>query len=207
MKEEKDLVVKEQSDMISFLSEQKALGSVFVESGMFKDIKSVAEAQVKILAGRELGLTPLESMTNVYIVNGKVACQAKVIAGLIMKSSKYKYYVEVLTDEECTINIVELNEGGEEVALGKSVFTMKDAAKAGLVNKNSWKSYPRNMLYARALSNGAKWFCPDVYSGYVKEELEDEPVKIETVTMKDDIVETEETLNKKGTADGQENKA
>ena len=189
--EEKGLVVNDKKDMVSFLSEQKALGEVFVESGMFKDVKSIAEAQVKIMAGRELGLTPLESMTNVYIVNGKVACQAKVIAGLIKRSEKYGYVVTSLTDEECTITILE-----SDNEIGRSSFTMKDAAKAGLVNKDSWKYYPRNMLYARALSNGAKWYCPDVYSGYIVEELEDEPAKTETVTMKDDVIKTEETIGK-----------
>ena len=191
MKEEKDLVVSDKKDMVSFLSEQKALGEVFVESGMFKDVKSIAEAQVKIMAGRELGLTPLESMTNVYIVNGKVACQAKVIAGLIKRSERYSYKVEELTDEQCTISIFE-----KEDLIGVSIFSMKDAARAALVNKDSWKNYPRNMLYARALSNGAKWYCPDVYSGYIVEELEDEPAKTETVTMKDDVIKTEETIGK-----------
>src|SRR3990167_10426830 len=53
------------------------LGSVFVKSGMFPDLKSQAQAVVEILAGKELGLSPLESITNLYIVNGKVACQSK----------------------------------------------------------------------------------------------------------------------------------
>jgi hypothetical protein len=42
---------------------------------------------------------------------------------------------------------------------------MKDAAAAGLTNKDNWKKYPRNMLFARAISNGQKWYAPDVYNG------------------------------------------
>ena len=41
-----------------------------------------------------------------------------------------------------------------------------------MVNGANWKNYPRNMLFARAMTNGARWFCPDVYCGYAEEELE-----------------------------------
>ena len=54
------------------------------------------------------------------------------------------------------------------------MFNFKDAAKAGLVNKDVWKNYTRNMLFARAISNACRFFCPEVISGYyTTEELED----------------------------------
>ena len=65
-----------------------------------------------------------------------------------------------------------------------STLTIKDAAKAGLVNKDVWKNYPKNMLFARAVSNACRFYCPEVISGYYStEELEDlgetaEPVKV-----------------------------
>jgi hypothetical protein len=42
--------------------------------------------------------------------------------------------------------------------------------KAGTQNLNK---FARNMLFARCISNGIKWFCPDVFSGsvYTPEEL------------------------------------
>ena len=159
-----------------FLSEPMALGEVFMKSGMFGDVKSQAQAVVKILAGRELGLAPLESMTNIYIVNGKVALQAKIIGSLIKKSSKYDYTVDNLTNEECTITFYQMITDSDNkikrTEIGKSTFTIKDAAKAGIVNKDSWKNYPRNMLFARALSNGARWYANDVFCGYTAEEIE-----------------------------------
>ena len=76
------------------LQESMSLGEIFVRSGMFPDLKSQAQAVVKILAGRELGLSPLQSITDIYMVNGKVALQAKLIAALIKKSGKYDYSVD-----------------------------------------------------------------------------------------------------------------
>jgi len=58
---------------------------------------------------------------------------------------------------------------------------MQDATKAGLASQGIWKSYPRNMLYARAMSNGAKWYCPSIFGGpvYHNGELANEPINTE----------------------------
>lgn len=151
------------------LRQPMALGEVFAKSGMFPDVKSQAQAAVKILAGKELGLSPFEAMGNLYLVNGKLSLTAKAMAGLVKKSKRYDYTIDKLDDKEC---ILTFTKEGEK--LGVSTFTFQDAAKAGLVNKDVWKNYPRNMLLARALSNGCRWYCPEVISGYYStEELED----------------------------------
>ena len=196
---EKEKETKEVA-VIEALIEPMALGNVFVDSGMFKDIKTQAEAAVKILAGRELGLAPLESMTNIYIVNGKVALQAKIIGSLIKKSNKYDYKVNKLDSEECEITFYEVEHeddgpGIKKTEVGKSTFTIKDAAKAGLVNKQVWKDYPRNMLFARALSNGARWFTSDVFCGYTAEEVENvkEVTSVVTIDGKGEVKENGKT--------------
>jgi len=178
--------------VVDSLVEPMALGDVFVKSGMFKDVKSQAEAVVKILAGRELGLAPLESMTNIYMINGKIALPAKIIGSLIKRSNRYDYIVEKLNEQECEIVFYRLEKDDKKIEIGKSNFTIKDAAKAGIVNKEVWKAYPRNLLFARALTNGAKWFCADVCSGFTPEELEDgisNEAEKETVTIKNGKVE------------------
>jgi hypothetical protein len=159
-----------------------AIGEVFAKSGMFPDVKSQAQAVVKILAGKELGLSPFESMASIYVVNGRLALTSKAMSGLIKKSKKYDYVIKKLDEIECIIDITREGE-----AVGSTTFTFKDAAKAGLVNKDNWKNYPKNMLFARALSNACRFYCPEVISGYyVKEELDDldEPVPAKsTVTV------------------------
>jgi len=173
-----------QTVVTPFLAEPMALGEIFMQSGMFNDVKSQAQAVVKILAGRELGLAPLESMTNIYLVNGKVALQSKLIGALIKKSNKYDYTIDKLDEKECTITFYQLNATKERTEIGKSTFTIQDAARAGIVNKEVWKNYPRNMLYARAIANGARWYVADIFCGYTTEEVEENPVLAEsTITM------------------------
>jgi len=170
-----------------FLQEPMALGDIFVKSGLFKDLTGQAEAAVKILAGRELGLTPLESVGGIYLVNGKVALQSKLIAALIRRSKRYDYVIDVLTNEECAITFYKLTpEGQRGDKLGQSSFTIKDAALAGIINKQVWKSFPKNMLYARAITNGARFFAPDAYCGFSTEEMEEigeMPVSTSTVSI------------------------
>lgn len=179
---------------LEILKEPMALGEVFAASGIFKDIKTAAQAVVKILAGKELGLTPIEAMNSLYIINDKIAVLTSIIASRIKKSGKYDYLVNKLDNEECEITFFSLK-NGESKELGKSIFTIKDAAKAGIINKDNWRSYPRNMLFSRALSNGAKWYCPDSLSSFHSvEELEDvnfDEERVVTIDKEGEVKEDE----------------
>jgi hypothetical protein len=163
---EKELAV------IESLREPMALAEVFVKSGMFPDLKTACQAAVKIIAGREYGLTPLQSVTELYMVNGRVAMSAKLIAAAIKKSGKYDYHIDKMDNEECAITFFEVAQGAK-VKIGEASFTIKDAAKAGIVNKDVWKNYPKQMLYARAISMGGRTFCPDIITAYTPEEAEE----------------------------------
>jgi hypothetical protein len=169
--------------------DQMELGEIFSKSGYFPDVKSQYQACVKILAGRELGLNEFESMTGLYFVNGRLGMEAEVMASLVNRSKVYRYVVKSLTDDGCTIDIFR-----EENLVGSSTFSSKDAAKAGLANKDNYKNYPRNMYYARAMANACRWYCPEVIKGYyTRVELEDltpTPTKTEVVidVLKEDKI-------------------
>jgi hypothetical protein len=165
MAEQKAIVA--QSLIPSTLEEIRGLGEIFAKSGMFSDVRDAAQAIVKILAGRELGLPPLMSMTKIYIVKGQVAISATAMAALIKQSGVYDYRIAELTNERCTVIFFER---GQEVF--RSTFTIEDAKRAGVAGGDSWQKYPRNMLFARALSNGARFVCPHLLAGvYVPDEL------------------------------------
>jgi hypothetical protein len=151
------------------LADTMQLGDVLAKSGFFSDTKEAAQAVVKVLAGRELGFGPIASMTGVHIVKGKPSLGANLLGAAIKRSGRYNYRVIHLDDARAEIAFFE---NGNE--MGRSEFTMENAKAAGLVNNDTWKKYPRNMLFSRALSNGARWYCPDVFSGvtpYTPEEL------------------------------------
>jgi len=145
-----------------------SMSKMFAESGFFKDSRSAAQAGVKILAGRELGVPPVAAMTGIYIVKDKVMVGATILASCVQRSGRFAYRVLQLDDKGCRL---EFFENGQSV--GISEFTVKEATAAGLSGSQTYRSYPRNMYFSRALSNGVKWYCPGVLSGpvYTPEEL------------------------------------
>ena len=145
------------------------LGQVLVKSGFFADSRDASQAIVKVLAGRELGFGPIASMTGFYIVKGRVSMSANLMAAAVKRSGRYDFRVRKLDNSEAAIEFLE-HVGSEWVSLGVSSFTLEDAKRAGTQNL---ERFPRNMLYARAMSNGVKWFCADVTGGptYTPDEL------------------------------------
>lgn len=145
------------------------LGDMLAKSGYFTDARDAAQCVVKVLAGRELGFGAIASMTGVYIVKGKVSLSANLMAAAVRRSGRYTFKVNVLTPTACEIEFFEII-GGKRESLGVSAFTLADAQKAGTQNLDK---FARNMLYARAMSNGVKWYCPDVTGGpvYTPEEM------------------------------------
>lgn len=144
------------------------LGDVLAKSGYFQDTRDAAQAIVKILAGQELGIPVVAAMTGIYLVKGRVTLSANLMASLV-KRNGYNYRVIDLSDERCRLEFFQRGE-----SIGVSEFTTSDAKKAGLGGDN-WVRYPRNMLFARAMSNGVRWYCPDVTNGpvYTPDELGD----------------------------------
>lgn len=148
------------------LADMMVIGKLFAESGMFVDSKNQAQAVVKIMAGAEIGIPAFAAMSGIHIIQGKPTIGAGLIAARVKGSGKYDYRVIEQTDKNCSIDFFQ---GDKKI--GNVAFSIDDAKRAGTKNLDK---FPKNMLFARAISNGVKWFCPDVFSGpvYVPEEME-----------------------------------
>lgn len=148
------------------IQELSTIAKAFFESGMFTDTKSAAQAMVKIQAGQEVGIKPFAAMTGIHIILGKPVIGAGVIASRIKASGKYDYKVVEMTEKNCSVDFYQGNE-----KIGNSSFSIEEARKAQTKNIDK---FPKNMLFARAISNGVKWYTPDVFDGpvYVPEEMD-----------------------------------
>ncbi len=145
------------------------MGKAMAASGFFKDSRRASQAIVKILLGREMGIGPASAVVGLHVFDGKVVISAGLMASMIKRSERYDYKVQHLSERGC---IIEFFENGQSVGL--SEFNVEDAQRAKLWGKQGpWTQYPRNMLYARAMSNGAKWYCPGIFAGpvYTPDEL------------------------------------
>jgi hypothetical protein len=162
----------------STMQEIERVAAAFAHSGAFPGVQQMAQAYVRIMAGQEWGLGPMASMQGIYFIEGKPTLAAVTVAGCIKKSGVYSYKQNWVTrvDGKLQISKDSLNdnivgcylafyENGEWI--GDSAFTDEDAARAGLSHGNNWKKYPKNMYFSRAMTNGARWYCSDVFGGSV----------------------------------------
>ncbi len=156
------------------LDDVQRAAKMMLASGYFEAQRDpavgVAQLAVKILAGREMGYGPFASVQGIHVIQGKPALSANLMAAAVKASPRYDYRVRKMDDSAVSIEFFE-RVGGKLESLGVSTFTKEDAVKAGTQNM---QKYGRNMMFARCMSNGVKWFAPDVFLGntvYVPEEL------------------------------------
>jgi hypothetical protein len=144
--------------------------------------RSAEHAYALILLGDEIGVGPTTSLTQIAVIQGKPAFGAALVGALVKKSGRYDYEVTEMSDQAVTVRFTERvrapggtsGDGVTARVLGDSRFTLQDAQRAGLGASPTWQRFPRNLLLARALTNGARWYCPDILAGaaYTPDELE-----------------------------------
>ena len=155
--------------VVSDFDTMQRVSHALFKSGYFSDVKSEAQAIVKVMAGSEIGLPPFAAMSGIHVIKGKPVLGANLIATLVKNDLRYDYRVQTCNNETCTIEWRENN-----LSVGLSHFTMEEAQMAGLSGKDNWKKYPSDMLFARAISRGARRFAPGIFGGspvYTPDEL------------------------------------
>lgn len=129
-----------------------------------------------LLYGQDLGLSPMQAIQGIYVVKGKPQLSGTTWIALARKAGHRVRIIES-TDELCTIEIARSDDPGSP---HRETFTLGDAVKAGLChvkdgkpflrdkhgNPLPWEAYTRTMLRNRAISNCAKFACPEVALGF-----------------------------------------
>jgi hypothetical protein len=136
--------------------------------------------------GLELGISPLEALNEIYIVNGKPSSSGKLLAALIWRAG----HIIICTPGVEGAEVKTWRKiNGEYHAMPVVTFTKEDAERAGLMDKDTYKQYPQAMMSWRAITLAARLHFPDVVSsiGYTQEEagLED----VELIEANKNVVE------------------
>lgn len=120
---------------------------------------------VVLLSAHELGLSPMQGLRGMAVVNGKVVTEAQTMQGLCLRWPLVcKYFVPL--DEQCNDKkaVYETQRAGAPRPI-RMAFTIEEAQKAGLLQKDNWKNYPAAMLRARACAALARAVYPDLVQG------------------------------------------
>lgn len=149
------------------------MAEVLFNSRMFpKSCPSPEAAMVILLKGRELGISTVQAMTEIHVIEGKVSLSASLMGGLVLSCGAADYFSCVESSAEAATYATRRK--GDPTGEHRLTFTMADASRAGLTGKDNWKRHPADMLRARAASKLARMVYPDVLAGcYTPDEIED----------------------------------
>lgn len=133
------------------------------------------EATAAILAGSEIGLSPMAALRAFDVIQGQAAPRAITIRAVVL-SKGHKIRPIEWTDEVC---ILEGQRKGE-TDWQRVEWNRARAEQLGLWTKSEWKKQPKTMLRARADSEIGRLIAADAILGipYSAEELEDGAYRI-----------------------------
>jgi hypothetical protein len=147
------------------LEDIERVAVVIARSNMYPDVKTKEAAAVKMWTAMSMGFAPMTGLTGVDIIEGSPSPSAHLWAAAIEASPLYDFEVRERTNERCVIAFLRRQDGGEWRERGVVEWTLEDAQRAELAGKANWRRYPRAMLHARAMAEGARAFCPELFGG------------------------------------------
>ncbi len=152
------------------------------ESKFFNNLNGYGGIFSIAMFARELGLPVMQclfgGMTN---IQGKIEIAPRMMNAMIRKAG-HQINIIKSDDEICTLKGVrkDTNETYE------CSYAIGDATKAGLTQKQNYKNYASDMLFARCLSRLARRLFADVIgSAYVEGEIEKSPLPTSANSMEE----------------------
>lgn len=118
--------------------------------------------------GRSLGLDPITAINMTHVVQGRPTASAQLVGALVRRAG---HILRVRGDE--TTATAKIIRSDDPEFTFEATWTMDRAKQAGVLSNPVWKSYPANMLKARAITEVARDACPEVLAGmgYTSEEM------------------------------------
>lgn len=161
---------------------QRITKTEFVPKGLQNRPEAVLAA---ILKGHELDLPPMTALGSIHVVNGRPGLSAELQRGLVTRAGHEIGFEEMSSTRVTCYG--RRSDTGQELRV---TWTMEDAKRAKLSEKDVWRQYPRNMLAARASADVCRFLFSDVTGGLrTVEELEDIPPETEAPALTAQVLE------------------
>jgi len=121
-----------------------------------------ADVLVTLITGHELGLSPMQALRGMHVINGKAVMSADLMIALVLKHRDVCAFFRLVESTDAVATYQTQRQGSEPVSLS---WTVEQARKAGLADKGTWKAHPAAMLRARCSSALARAVYPDLVLG------------------------------------------
>jgi len=139
-----------------------------------------ASCVLAIQAGAEIGLSPMQALQSIAVVNGRPSIFGDAALAVVKASPVCEYVTEAVDGdgEQMVATCTAKRRGYPTPTVVK--FTVADAKKAGLWGKSGpWTQYPKRMLQMRARGFALRDAFPDCLRGIITaEEAQDYPTPV-----------------------------
>lgn len=125
-------------------------------------------AAAAILAGKSLGLDPMNALANIFVVSGRPSMYARTMAALVMQAG---HTIRRIQATEQSV-IYEGKRKGD-TAFTRVEWTIARAQKAGYTSNKKYQSDPIAMLTAKCQAEICRVIAPDVLTGIAATSVEE----------------------------------
>tara|TARA_B100000965_G_scaffold176025_1_gene146838 strand:+ start:11691 stop:12629 length:939 start_codon:yes stop_codon:yes gene_type:complete len=168
------------------LTEAMQFSETLAKSGLVPDAYKGKPQNILVAIqwGYEVGLPPMQALSNINVINGKATLWGDALVAVCKKHPDYYGMKEWLEGDTAFCIVKRKVKDTVEETLRE--FSLEDATKAGLLNKGgAWKSYPKRMLAQRARGFALRDAFPDAIKGIITtEEAVDFPDEAKTSDIK-----------------------
>lgn len=127
-----------------------------------------ADVLLVMMTGAEMGLTTMQAMRNLHVINGRIGMSAAMIRSRCQAHPDCELFEVAEADATHAVVEVKKRSWPERRLV---VWTLDDAERAQLTQPDSlWSKWPQEMCVARATTRAATMYFPEVASGIFAEE-------------------------------------
>ena len=171
------------SEIIALKDIERA-GELIAKSGLF-GVKTPEQAIALMLVAQAEGRNPFEAARDYHIIQGRPALKADSILARFQQAGGSVRWIE-LSDTKAVAEFSH-PQGGKVII----DWDLDRAKRAGLLGKENWRNYPRQMLRARVISEGVRTVFPGVCVGtYTVEEEQDMAASVPAASQEYTFVDT-----------------
>lgn len=170
-----------------------AISTHLAKSGLLGALNSPEKVLMVMMTAAELGVPTTAALRGIHVIEGKVSLSADLKVGLCLRRKDRCVYFKCVetTDQQATYET--LQAGAAEPH--RHTFSIQDAQKAGLLDKDNWRKRPKTMLRHRCSSELATMCYPDIVQGLLTEDEAEEvgapPTPIMPLNMSPGVIDAE----------------
>ena len=159
-----------------------------------KTLNTTAKILVAVQTGAELGMTPMQSLRSVAVINGTPTVYGDALLGMVRQSGQLEYIKESIDGSFCT-DLTKVDGATTAVCTVKRMgdpepvtvrFSVAEARLARLWEKTGpWSTHPQRMLKYKARAFALRDTFPDILMGlHLYEEIQgEEPIHVESTQV------------------------